>query len=356
MGNQAQILIGVGIVTAFLILLSDPEFNSSPQPQVTKPQYRNIQKKRLVTGIVVPEIQIDIKPHISGILEETMVSVGDSVKKGDPIARIRILPELVSLEQAEMRLRIAKINVIKEDRNFHRNQNLYQNGIISESEFDAFSNSYLLAQEELASAKNQREIVLEGGTNRSGDLSNIVQSTLTGVILELPIREGSSVIKRNNFQEGTTVATVADLNTLSFKGEIHENDIMYIKEGMQVPVSVAAWNNMRLPGIISQVALQGIVVNGINKFQFQVALERNPLSGRPCGVSGIAEIVLLQTSKVLVMEEKNLWFVNDSSFVDIFDPESGDFYAQFVKTGLSDGIFIQILEGLTPESQVKIRN
>lgn len=356
MANRAQIFIGVGILIAFLILLFDPEFDSSPQPQVTYPEYREIQKKRLVSGVVAPEIQIDIKPHISGILEKLIVSVGDSIYKGDPIARIRILPDLISLEQAEMRLRIAKINAVKEDRNFQRNQNLFHNGIISESEFEAFGNSYLLAQEELASARNQREIMQEGSMNQSGDLSNIVLSTLSGVVLELPIREGSSVIRRNNFHEGTTIATVADLKTLSFKGEIHEKDIMHIKEGMLVPVSVAAWNNAQLSGIISHVAPQGTMINGINKFQFQVELETNTLSGIPCGVSGIAEIILQKTSNALALNEKNLRFGNDSSFVDIFDPETGQFHAQFVKTGLSDGIYIQILEGLTLETQVKVRN
>ena len=341
---------------AFVVLLLDPEFRSSPQSPVTNPEYRDIQKKRFVIGIVLPEIQIDIKPHISGILEEVMVSIGDSIHKGNPIARIRILPELVNLEQAEMRLRIAKINAVMEDGNYQRNQSLFQNRIISQSEFEAFKHSYLMAQEELVPAGNQRDIILEGGTNRSGDLSNIIQSTLSGVILELPVREGSSVIKRNNFHEGTTIATVADLNTLSFKGEIHEMDIMYIKEGMQVPVTVAAWNNVRLAGRISRVAPHGIVINGINKFQFQVALERNIKPGVPCGVSGIAEIVLQKSTNVLALEEKNLWFVNDSSFADVIDPKSSEFYAQFVKTGLSDGIFIQILEGLTPDSRVKVRD
>jgi len=356
MASRAQIFIGVGILIAFLILLLDPEFDSSPPLQITNPEYRGIQKKRLVSGVVAPEIQIDIKPHISGILEKIIVSVGDSIHKGDPIAEIRILPDLVSLEQAEMRLRIAKINAVKDDRNLQRNQSLFNNGIISESEFEAFGNSYLLAQEELASARNQREIMQKGSMNSFGDLSNIVLSTLSGMVLELPIREGSSVIRRNNFHEGTTIATVADLKTLSFKGEIHEKDIMHIKEGMLVPVSVPAWDNVKLSGRISHVAPQSTIKNGINKFQFQVELETNTLSGIPCGVSGIAEIILQRIAGTLVLDEKNLRFGNDSSFVDIFDPETGLFHSQFVKTGLSDGIYIQILEGLTLESQVKVRN
>ncbi len=355
MVNTARILVGIGIVAAFIILLLDADLSPRLSSPVTNPQYGEIKRTRLVSGVVVPETQVEIKPHVSGILEKFMVSVGDSIARGEPIASIRILPDPVSLEQAEWRVRVAKIKAAKETRSFQRNKNLFDNGVISESEFDVFSNSRLLAQEELISARNRREIIMEGSIANTGAFSNTVQSTMSGVVLELPVRRGSSVIMTNNFHEGTTIASIADLSSLSFIGHVHEWDVMYIKEGMRIPVTVPAWNHAELSGVISHVAPQGSVINGIRKFQFQVALETYNQPAVPSGIGGIAEIVLQSVSQVLVLGEKDLWWVDDSSFVDLFDPSMGQFRRQFIRTGLSDGVFIETVEGLSPKSQVRIR-
>jgi len=356
MNRRVQMIIGLGGLVALIIILVTLASPDSPKPSVTYPEFREIVKKRMISGMIVPRVKIEIKPHISGIIESLLVSIGDSVAKGSPIAKIRILPDLISLEQSEMRLRMARINGTKEDQTFLRNRDLFEDGIISKADFELITNSYLLSQEELKSALNQRDIILEGSTTQSGELSNIVLSTLSGVVLDLPLRAGSSIIKRNNFHEGTTIAIVADIRSLAFDGEVHEKDILYVKRGMKVPISVPAWNDLRLIGTISEVAPQGTLKNGTNKFKFRVALRPGLQTRLPSGISGIAEIVLNRASNVLALEEKNLLYLNDSSFVDLLAPGADRFHKQFVKTGLSDGMFVQILEGLSPESQVKVQD
>jgi len=214
-----------------------------PTRFVTEEPFKaTIVKKTVATGKVVPRKEIEIKPQVSGIIDKLYVEPGDQVKTGDLIARIRIIPNMLNLNNAENRVRLAELNLKNAKREYDRNKGLYDEGVIAIASFQAVEISYENAKQELTAANDNLEIIRKWATARSGKSANntLVRSTAAGMVLDVPIEQGNSVIEANTFNEGTTIATVADMDDMIFEGKVDESEVGKIKTGMTLVMTIGA--------------------------------------------------------------------------------------------------------------------
>ncbi|MFC6996742.1 efflux RND transporter periplasmic adaptor subunit [Rufibacter roseus] len=320
-----------------------------------KPFYTNIVKKTVATGSIVPRKEIQIKPQVSGIVEELYVEAGQTVKAGQMIAKIRIVPNMVSVNNAETSVQTAKIAFSQAKQELDRQKQLFEQKVIAEQEYNKFLLEYNLKKEDLTSAENNLQLVKSGTSKRTGG-SNVIYSTVEGMVLDVPVKVGASVIERNNFNEGTTIAAVADMKSLIFEGKIDESEVGKLREGMDLNLTIGAIENKVYKARLEHIAPKGILEEGAVKFQVKAQILLEPGDFLRAGYSANADIVLDQKENVLAIKEGLLQFgkkSKDSVFVEV---ETGpqQFQKKLVKTGLSDGINIQIVEGLKAEDKVKV--
>jgi HlyD family secretion protein len=288
--------------------------------QTQLPEVTDIVKKTVATGAVVPRKEVNIKPRVSGIIEQLYVIAGDKVKKGDMIARIKIIPNMVNLNEAENRLNRAKLTLDNAKMDYDRNKKLYESRMIAMSEFQSYLLSFNTAKAELETAENNLQLIKEGISKSSGSVSNtIVRSTIEGMVLDVPLKEGSSVIESNTFNEGTTIAVVADLGEMIFEGKVDESEVGKIKPGMDLILTIGA----------------------IEAEKFDAELEY---------------IVLDRKDSVLSLSESLLQFENeDKPYVEV-ETAPQTFEKRYVKLGLSDGIRIEVLDGVKKTDKIKDPN
>ncbi len=325
-------------------------YNTS-QPFVT-----NITKKTLATGTIKPREEIEIKPQVSGIIQKLYVEAGEMVKEGDLIARIKVIPNMVSLNNAQNRLEIAQYSFDNAKLDYDRNKKLYDDGVIPISEFQRFELTYKNALAELQAAQDNLDIVREGSSKKMGKQSlTMVRSTVEGMVLDIPIKVGNQVIESNNFNDGTTVATVANMNDMIFEGKIDESEVGKIREGMNLIVTIGAIENESFNAELEFIAPQGVEENGAIQFEVKANMELNEEFFIRAGYSANADIVLDSRTDVLAIPESLLQFEDDQPFVEI---EKGDqqFEKQSVELGLSDGINVEVLDGVSEEDKIKIWN
>ncbi|MCW0484416.1 efflux RND transporter periplasmic adaptor subunit [Gaoshiqia sediminis] len=331
---------------------------SKTQPDIfeTKtPFVSNVIKKTVATGSVVPRQEIEIKPQVSGIIDELYVEAGDFVKKDQVIARIKIIPDMVNLNTAESRLNRAKINFEDAKIDYERLQKLFDGDVISYEEFKKSKVGYDSAKEELAAAENNLELIKNGVTKKAETATNtLVRSTINGMVLDVPIKVGNSVIQSNTFNDGTTIATIADMQDMIFEGKVDETEVGKIKVGMPIELEIGAIEKDKFEAILEYISPKGVEENGAIQFEIKADVSLKDNQFIRAGYSANANIVLERKDSVMVIPEGMLKFENDSAYVEVLTNEVESIYEKRkVKTGLSDGINIEIVEGLAKEDKVK---
>ena len=342
------ILLGVIVVVTFIFLWkkSQPQKVTYEIISVTK---QNIQKKTVATGKVEPRDEVLIKPQISGIVTEVYKEPGQRVNKGDIIARVKVIPEMSQLNNAQTNVRTAKIQLDLSIKEFERTEQLFNNGVVSREEYEQALTSYKTAQENAQSSQDQLEIVTDGISKRSGEFNNtVIKSTISGMILDIPVKVGNSVILSNTFNDGTTIASVADMSDMIFKGTIDETEVGRIHEGMPIKLSVGALQDKSFDAILEYISPKGTESNGAILFEIKAAATIPDSVFLRAGYSANAEIILSSKDSVLSIPESCLEFSGDTSFVYIKNENRTDieYDKAVIETGLSDGINIEVLSGL----------
>ena len=313
-------------------------------------------RKTVATGSVVPRKEVEIKPQVSGIVEKLYVEPGQIVRSGDLIARIRIIPDMVTLNNAENRVNMARLNRENADRELNRNRRALADGAISDALFRAYELDFESAKQELQSAVDNLELIRKGSIERSGETSNtLVRATIGGMVLEVPLEEGDSVIEANTFNEGTTIATVADMEQLIFEGKVDESEVGKIEPGMELLLTIGAIAEEKFHATLEHVAPKGIEADGAIQFEIRAALELKEDVLVRANYSANADIVLDRRDEVLAINESLLQFEDGKPFVEVQTSEQ-TFERRQIETGLSDGISIEVLSGLTEDDRIKNPN
>jgi HlyD family secretion protein len=351
----AALVIILGVFLLTIVYL----YNKSKQkPVVYKtetPFITTITRKTVATGSVIPRKEIEIKPVVSGIVEEIYLEAGKTVKKGQNIAKIRIIPDLVNLNNAEGRLDRAKIALDDAKISYDREEKLFKENVVPQSEFQPIQVTYKNARQELDAAEANLELIREGVNKKSGKVTNtLITSTIDGMILDIPIKVGSSVIEANTFNAGTTIATVADVNDMIFQGKVDETEVGKIKPGMGLLLSIGAIENDTFQATLKYIAPKGVVENGAVQFEIKADVDLKKGQFIRAGYSANADIVLEKKDKVLAVREGDLLFEGDSNFVEV-ETAPQKFEKRLIKTGISDGINIEVISGLTAKDKIKVQ-
>jgi HlyD family secretion protein len=404
-------LIGLGafllVATIGLSIYFYQQNRKAPENYETEqPVVMDIIKKTVATGAIRPRKEIQVKPQVSGVVDEIYVEEGQIVKKGQNLARIKLVPSEVNINTAKSNVELARLRLrdarrelarqkelnqqkldVEEARASYENakqeeerqRGLFEEGVISEQEYNrfkldlqlaeaAFENAKVVAQnslkqfetevsiqeQELQAAINNLELLREGASRNSKQVANIVTSTLEGMVLELPVEEGSSVIERNNFNEGTSIAVVADMNALVFEGKVDESDVGKLKEGMPLLLTVGAIQNRQFDATLEFISPKGTDEEGTVKFELRAAVKPAEDIFLRAGYSANADIILDKREEVLSIKERDVLFEEDTTYVEV---QTGDreFEKKAVQLGLSDGIQVEVLSGLDAESKVKVQ-
>ncbi|HMQ77017.1 MAG TPA: efflux RND transporter periplasmic adaptor subunit [Flavobacteriales bacterium] len=348
-------LLFIGLAVLFIWTLYFLYQKSASRPdefKVEKLTRNNVVKKTVANGKMVPRKEIMIKPVVSGIIAELYVEAGDEVKRDQPLAKIKIVPDMLSLSNAENRVRNAEIARENARLNYDRNKPLADKGVISAAEMQGFDVALKNADQEVAAAKEALQVVRDG-ISRSSAGNTIVRSTIDGMVLDVPVKEGNSVIERNNFNEGTTIAAIADMNDLIFQGKVDESEVGKVKLGMPVVLTVGAIENARWDADLEYIAPKGVEENGAIQFEIRAAVKLKDGQTLRSGYSANADIVLEQRDSVYTVPESIVEFNDkgDSAFVQVKNGE--EWKKTYIRTGLSDGINLEVLEGVSPGTELK---
>lgn len=331
---------------------------SKQEPQVfttESPKIMDIIKKTVATGAIEPRKNIELKPMVSGIVLELFVEAGDMVKIGDPIAKIKIIPDMLSLNNAENRLSNAKLKLTEIKTQHDRQQKLFEKAVISKSDFEQIDFQFKSAKEEVRSAENNLQLIREGTTQGSNVTNTIVKSTATGMILDVPVEQGFSVIEANSFNPGTTIATVADMKEMIFKGKIDESEVGKICLGMPLILTIGALEKLRFDAVLEYISPKGVKDNGAIQFEIKAQVKLNDTVFIRAGYSANADIVLQRANNVMAISESLLQFEGSKVYVEV-EKSPQVFEKRTIVTGLSDGIYIEVLEGLTKTDKIKVWN
>ena len=324
--------------------------------EILTAKQKNIEKTTIVTGSVEPRDQVLIKPQISGIISDLYKHAGDKVTKGEVIAKVKVIPEMSSLNSAENRVRLAKISIDQAKRDMDRNDKLYKDKLVSSEDAEKTRLAYRQAKEELLSSEDNLNIVKEGISKSNANYSTtLIRSTIDGLILDVPVKVGNSVVMSNTFNDGTTIATVANMSDLIFKGNIDETEVGNIHEGMPVKITIGALQNRVFTANLEYISPEVITTNGANQFEIKAAVNIPAGIKMRAGYSANAEIVLQHADNVITVPEGAVEFRNDSTFVYILQKNTQPqvFKRRPVTVGISNGIDIEIKHGLKLHEKVK---
>lgn len=349
------VVIAAIFIGTFIFLYQKSKPKTTVYETIT-PEIADLEKTTVATGKVEPRDEVLIKPQISGIISEVYKEAGQTIKQGEVIAKVKVIPELGQLNSAESRVRVAEISTAQAETDHERIKKLYNDKLISREDYEKSEVEIKKAREELQTAKDALEIIKEGITKNSASFSStLIRSTIDGLILDVPIKVGNSVIMSNTFNDGTTIATVANMNDLIFKGKIDETEVGRIHEGMPVKLTIGALQNLTFDAELEYISPKGVEENGANQFEIKAAVHAPDSVQIRSGYSANAEIVLQRAQKVLAVPEGIIEFSGDSTFVWVMTdsiPEQ-KFERRQIKTGMSDGIKLEIKEGLTGKEKVR---
>ncbi|MDD2246936.1 MAG: efflux RND transporter periplasmic adaptor subunit [Proteiniphilum sp.] len=347
-------LLGLLVISTFVFLWQ----KSRPRTVTYKIETAakgDIEKRTVATGKVEPRNEILIKPQMSGIISEVYKEAGDIVQAGDIIAKIQVVPDMVNLSSAESRAEKAQLAANQSRNNYERDRKLYENEVISKEEFDKVELQYKNDQEELRAANDNLSLVRTGITKSSAKTSNtLVRSTVSGTILDIPIKVGNSVIQSNNFNDGTTVASVANLSDMLFVGKIDETEVGKLSVGMPMEITIGAIQDRKVPASLEYVSPKGVEESGAILFEMKAAMELPADVFIRAGYSANADIILDKRAAVVTIPESSVEFSGDSAFVYMVKNEKPqEFERRHVKIGLSDGINIEVTEGLKESDKIR---
>ena len=332
---------------------------SQPQPVAYEeftPKVTDLKKTTVVTGKIEPRNEVNVKPQISGIITQLLKQAGDFVQQGEVIAKVKVIPDMSQLSSAEARLRLANVNVKQSKVDYSREKVLYDKGLVSADEYDKIHQSYKQAQEEVSAAEDNLEVVRDGVSKSNASASStLIRSTITGVILDIPVKVGNSVILANTFNDGTTIASVANMNDLIFRGNIDETEVGQLVTGMPMKITIGALQNMHFDASLEYISPKAVESNGANQFEIKAAVSVAKSNQIRSGYSANAEIVLASANHVLTVPESAIEFSGNDTYVYVIKG-SGDkktYERRKVSTGLSDGINIEVKSGITTKDKVR---
>lgn len=352
-------IIVVGIFVGTLVFLASKTRKKPVVYNVEKPEKINIVKKTIATGSVLPRKEIKIKPQISGIVQEIMLEPGEKVKEGQVIARIKVIPDMLNLNSAESQVKQSKLKFENEKIKFERQKQLFDKKVISESEFQNAELTFNTAKENLSNAENSLEIIKKGVNKKSKTASNtLIRSTISGMVLDIPIKEGNSVIQSNNFNDGTTIAIVADMNDMIFVGKVDETEVGKIVENMPLELTVGALENVKFDANLEYISPKGIEENGAIQFEIKAKVKLQKNKFIRSGYSANADIVLEKRDSVMGISEGLITFSGDTAFVNLLvstdtNVVPQEFKKQKIEIGLSDGLKVEVISGLNWDDQIK---
>lgn len=330
---------------------------SAVQYETQTPFISSIEKKTVATGKVVPEDEVEIKPQIQGIIDKIYLEEGATVKSGDLIASIKVVPNEQALNSASGRVKNSRINLDNVTIEYNRNKTLFDKGVISSQDFNALQLRYDQAKLELSNAQADYQIIRVGSAGGSTAANTNIRATVSGTILEIPVKEGDQVIPSNNFNAGTTIAFVADLTKMIFEGKVDEGEVGKLKVGMDLKVSLGAIEDKEFDARLRFIAPKGVEVSGAVQFKIEgdVTVEDDFLIR--AGYSANASLVLEKKDDILVLPEALLQFdrTTDKPYVEIATGEQ-QFERKDVEIGISDGVNVEIVSGITEADEVKIWN
>jgi HlyD family secretion protein len=330
---------------------------SSITYETQKPFISSIEKKTVATGKVVPEDEVEIKPQISGIIDQIYLEEGVKVKAGDLIAKIKVVPNEQSLNQASGRVRTAQLSLGNVKIEFDRNKALFEKGVISSQDFNTLKLQFEQAEQELKNAQADYQIIRQGSAGGSTTANTNIRATVSGTILEIPVKEGDQVIQSNNFNDGTTIASIADLGKMIFEGKVDEGEVGKLKVGMPLKISLGAVEGTELDAKLKFIAPKGLEEAGAVQFKIEGDVEVKDDIFIRAGYSANASLVLEKKDSILVIPEALLQFDKDTEkpYVEVAvgDVKEQKFERKDVEIGISDGVNVEIISGITEEDQVK---
>lgn len=352
------VVVLLGIVAAFAYVgyflyqkdQEAPEVYKTSQPFTT-----DIVVKTVANGSIEPRREVALKPQISGIIDELYVEPGDKVIKGQKIARIKIIPDDVNLNAAETNVKKSKIALEQAKLEFERRKQLYEAKAVSELEYNQFRFEFEQRNEDYENAVNNLQLIKKGISSRSTQTTTIVTSTLDGMVLDVPVKEGTQVIQSNNFNDGTTVATVADMTDIIFVGKVDESEVGKIAQGMPLKITIGAIEGKRFDAVLEYISPKGVEDQGTIQFEIKAAVAQLDSLFIRAGYSANADIILDSRKDVLAVMERDLIMTPDSVFVEVEVAEQ-KFEKYAIQTGLSDGVNIEIVSGINEDTKVKTLN
>lgn len=348
------IIVAAAFIGTFVFLYK----NSQPKEvtyQIVSPETGTIERSTVLTGKIEPRDEIDIKPQISGIISEILVEAGQNVKEGDVIARIKVIPEASQLSSAQTRVDAAKIALDDAGNKYERAKTLYERKLISREEYETAATTYNRAVSDLEGAEDALDIVRNGVSRFNASESNtMVRATVDGLILDVPVKVGSSVIQANTLNDGTTIATIADMSNLIFKGNVDETEVGQLSVGMPMTISVGAIPDTEPHAVIEYISPKGNESSGANTFELKAALEVDPDVTLRAGYSANATVVLSSAKDVLTIPESVVEFSGDSTFVYCqVDSATQKYERTAITTGLGDGVNIEVKSGINKNSRLR---
>ena len=354
-----NLAIGLMILGAVFATLYFIKTNSKPlvEYKTQSPKTQNIEKKTVVTGTVIPEDEVEIKPQISGIIEKLFVEEGDLVTNGDLLAKVKVVPNEQSLNTAKGRLSNTLILLKNAEVEFNRNQSLFDKEIISQQQFDNVKLSFDQAKQNVINARTDLQIIKLGSAGGSSIANTNIRATVAGTILEIPVKEGDQVIESNTFNAGTTIATIADLNKMIFEGKVDEADVAKLIIGMPLKVSLGAVQDKEFDAQLKFIAPKGNEEQGTVQFKIEGDVYLDNSVFIRAGYSANASLVLEKKDSVMCISEALLQFdkITNDPYVEIKN-DKGKFVRKNIDLGISDGINVEVVKGLSKEDQIKVWN
>lgn len=348
-------LVAIVFIGTFVFLW----IKAQPQPKVYDeftPTVADLRKTTVLTGKIEPRNEVNIKPQISGIISELLKEAGQTVQAGEVIAKVKVIPDMGQLSSAQSRLRLAEINLKQARTDYEREKVLFDKGLVSADEYDKVHQTYNQAREERSAAQDNLEVVRDGvSSNNANASSTLVRSTVTGVILDIPVKVGNSVILSNTFNDGTTIATVANMNDLIFRGNVDETEVGQVNVGMPMTITVGALQDLKFSARLEYISPKAVEANGANQFEIKAAVQVPEKTGVRSGYSANAQIVLAEALHVLTVPESAIHFEGNNTYVYLVQGKGKNktYQRRNVKVGLSDGVNIQIKSGLTTNDRVR---
>ncbi len=354
--NIGFVLIALGLLFSIAYYIKTNS-RSAITYETEQLKYKTIEDKIVATGSVVPEDEVNIVPQISGIIQEIFVDEGDQVKAGDLLAKIKVIPNEQTLNSAEGRVKTTQIILQNSEKEYNRNKKLFEKGIISEQDFNSIELRYNQDKQSLENAKSDLQIIRLGSIGGSALTNTNVRSTISGTILQVPVKEGDQAIEANTFNPGTTIATVADLNKMIFEGRVDEGEVSKLKTGLPLKIEIGAIEDKVYDAKLTLIAPKGIEVAGAIQFQIEGEVYLDDEYIIRAGYSANASIVTQIKENVLAIDEYLLQFDNKTkeAFVEI-EISDQNFEKRQIEVGISDGVYAEVLSGVSINDKIKVWN